>query len=112
MNNTLIQITKDYLGAGDVELGRKLLENYLRQRNNEERLPSVICFYNSGVKLLSEESETLNVLKAIEAKGVKLLACKTCLEHFNTLDKLKAGIVGSMVDIITLQDNADKVIAI
>lgn len=112
MNNTLLQITKDYMGAGDVELGKKLLENYLRQRNNEGRLPSVICFYNSGVQLLVTESETLDILKQIEEKGVKLLACKTCLEYYGLTDKLKAGIAGSMIDIITLQDNADKVIAI
>lgn len=110
--NTLLQITKNYLGAGDVELGKKLLENYLRQRNSENRLPSVICFYNSGVTLLTGESETLDILKAIEAKGVKLLACKTCLDYFGLADQLKVGVVGSMIDIITLQDNADKVIAI
>ena len=112
MNNTLLQITKEYMGAGDVELGKKLLENYLRQRNNEGRLPSVICFYNSGVQLLATEGEILNILKQIESEGVKLLACKTCLDHFGLTDKLQAGIAGSMIDIITLQDNADKIIAI
>lgn len=110
--NTLLQITKNYLGEGDVELGRKLLENYLRQRNAEERLPAVICFYNSGVKLLTEENDTLEILKEIEAKGIKLLACKTCLDYFGLTDKMKAGIAGTMIDIITLQDNADKVIAV
>lgn len=110
--NTLLQITKNYLGEGDAELGRLLLENYLRQRNAEERLPAVICFYNSGVKLLIEENDTLEILKEIEAKGVKLLACKTCLDHFGLTDQMKAGIAGTMIDIITLQDNADKVIAV
>lgn len=110
--NTLLQITKNYLGAGDVKLGRKLLENYLRQRNTENRLPAVICFYNSGVHLLAEEGETLNILKEIEQKGVKLLACKTCLDYYGLADKMQVGIAGSMIDIITLQDDADKIIAI
>lgn len=110
--NTLLQITKNYLGAGDIELGRKLLENYLRQRNNENRLPAVICFYNSGVYLLAEEGEILDILKEIEFKGVKLLACKTCLDYYGLADKMQVGIAGSMIDIITLQDDADKIIAI
>lgn len=110
--NTLLQITKNYLGEGDARLGRQLLENYLRQRNAEERLPAVICFYNAGVKLLAEENDTLKILQEIEAKGVKLLACKTCLDHFGLTDQMKAGIAGTMIDIITLQDNADKVIAV
>lgn len=110
--NTLLQVTQDTLGNGDMLLGRKLLCNYFKQRLVENRLPSVICFYNSGVKLLASDDEITVVLQNIEKQGVKLLACKTCIDYFELDDAIKVGVVGSMIDIITLQDNADKIIMI
>lgn len=110
--NTLLQVTQDTLGNRDEILGRKLIYNYFKQRLQENRLPSVICFYNTGVKLLTSDDEVTAVLQEIEQKGVKLLACKTCMDYFELGQQMKVGIVGSMVDIITLQDNADKIIMI
>ena len=78
----------------------------------EKILPAVMLVYNAGVKLRSGDSEIVEVLKEIEAKGVKLLACKTCVDYFELADKMNCGVVGSMIDIITLQDNADKIIMI
>ena len=110
--NTLLQVTKATLGGDDDILGGRLVLNYFKQRLAEDRLPAVICFYNEGVKLLAGDGEIVEVLQAIEAKGVKLLACKTCVDYFELADKMKCGVVGSMIDIITLQDNANKIIMI
>ncbi|MGL5683183.1 MAG: DsrE family protein [Marinifilaceae bacterium] len=110
--NTLLQVTRDTLGSGDDILGERLICNYFKQRLAENRLPAVMCFYNAGVKLLASDNEVTEVLKAIEATGVKLLACKTCIDYFELADKMQCGVIGSMVDIITLQDNADKIIMI
>lgn len=110
--NTLLQVTKDYMGEGDLELGRMLLANYFTIRNNDNNLPKIMVFFNSAVKLLVEGSPTLEIFKEIEAKGVKMISCKTCLNHFGILDKVQAGTPGTMVDIISLQDEADKIISL
>ncbi len=110
--NRLIQITHNGMGSGDDELGLKLVANYLSLINEEVELPRFIAFYNSGVKLICTGSPALENIKEIEKKGVKLIACKTCLNHFNLMDKVEAGIPGTMIDILELQKMADKVITL
>jgi selenium metabolism protein YedF len=108
--NTLIQITKNGMGEGDAELGILLLRNYLKIILNDNRLPKIIVFYNAGVLLLSENSPVIAEFKNLEEAGVTLLACKTCINHFKLEDSIAAGVQGTMMDIITLQSDADKVI--
>lgn len=108
--NTLLQFTQNGMGLGDNSLGLQLAVSYLSLINEEDEVPKFICFYNSGVKLISEGSPCITILKTLEKRGVKLLACKTCLNHYNLMDKIQVGIAGTMVDIISLQKIANKVI--
>ncbi len=110
MKNILIQITNNGMGNGDDELGSILISNYLNLIYKEDKLPRFIAFYNSGVKLICKGSGCIEILKKIEEKGVKLLACKTCLNHFNLIDETEVGIKGTMLDILDLQNMAEKVI--
>lgn len=112
LKNTLIQITQNGMGAGDEELGLLLVKNYLKLVGEENELPQVIVFYNGGVKLICEGSPAIEILRALEQKGVKLMACKTCLNHFNLLEKTEVGIAGTMMDIIELQKVAEKVVTL
>ena len=110
--NTLIQITQNGMGqSGDI-LALKLMTNYLTLLNEEEHLPRIIAFYHQGVKLLSKESVVLKQLIDLEENGVTLLACKTCINHFELENKIGVGQQGSMMDIVTLQGNAEKVITL
>ncbi|WP_423129960.1 DsrE family protein [Gaoshiqia sp. Z1-71] len=108
--NVLLQITQYGMGTGDEALGLQLVTNYLRLVNEESELPKVITFYNGGVKLICTGSPVVGILKEIEQKGVKLLACKTCLNYFGLTDRVEVGIAGTMIDIIELQKIAGKVI--
>lgn len=98
------------MGSGDEALGLLLINNYFKLINEENKLPRFIAFYNGGAKLVADGSPCIDILKTIEARGVKLIACKTCLIHFDLMDKIQAGIPGTMMDIIELQKAADKVI--
>jgi peroxiredoxin family protein len=75
-------------------------------------LPGAICFYTEGVRLVCEGSPVLDQLRALEAKGVHLIICQTCLEFFGLADKVQVGVVGGMGDIIEAQWRAEKVITI
>ncbi|WP_321375496.1 DsrE family protein [uncultured Draconibacterium sp.] len=108
--NTLIQITHNGMGPGNEELGQLLVKNYLTLLCEEAKLPKVITFYNEGVKLICSGSEALESLQQLAEKGVKLVACKTCLNHFQILDKVEVGIPGTMVDIMHFQKVAEKIV--
>ena len=108
----LIQVTHDGMGAADAELQHALLRKYLLLLQQNGTLPSVICFYTSGVKMVIEGSPVLEVLQSLEAHGVRLIVCKTCLDYFGLLEKVRVGIVGGMGDIIAAQWLADKVISL
>jgi intracellular sulfur oxidation DsrE/DsrF family protein len=72
----------------------------------------VICFYTDGVKLVTSGSPVLEQLKQMEAKGVRLIVCSTCLDAMGLADQVQVGIVGGMPDIIEAQVRARKVITI
>ncbi len=110
MKQTLIQITNNGMGAGDDELGLLLIQNYLKLLSEDLELPQVIAFYNGGVKLICSGSPAVSALQSLEQRGVKLMACKTCLNHFGLIDQMEVGIVGTMMDILLLQKAAEKVV--
>ena len=111
-NITLLQINTYGMGQGDEALGLQLIENYLKLIIQENALPKIITFYNGGVKLVATGSPVIDLLKEIEQKDVKLLACKTCLNHYGLLEKIAVGMAGTMIDIILLQKEATKVITL
>ncbi|MBN2045869.1 MAG: DsrE family protein [Anaerolineales bacterium] len=107
-----IQITSNGMGYADQELRHKLIKTYLTLLNQNDYLPSVIAFYTEGVKLLVSGSPILEELKALEGKGVRLIACGTCLNHYGLAADLQVGLQGGMTDIIEAQWQADKVITL
>ena len=112
MKDTIIQITNDGMGKGDPALQHKLIVKYLELIQMNENLPNAITFYTDGVKLVVEGSPALEQLHALESKGVRLIICGTCLEHYGLAEKVRVGIMGGMTDIIEAQVKADKVITL
>jgi intracellular sulfur oxidation DsrE/DsrF family protein len=112
MKDTVIQITNDGMGKGDPTLQHKLIIKYLELIQMNESLPNAITFYTDGVKMVIEGSPALEQLRALEGKGVHLIVCSTCLEHYGLSDKVQVGIVGGMTDIIEAQVKAGKVITL
>jgi hypothetical protein len=108
----LIMITTDGMGSADKTLQHKLIRTYLTLLEENDMLPGAIAFYTDGVRLAIEGSPVLDLLKKIEAKGVHLVLCKTCLDSFGLMDKVQVGIVGGMTDIIDAQWRAGKVITL
>ena len=112
MKDTVIQITNNGMGKGDPALQHKLIIKYLELIQMNESLPNTIVFYTDGVKLVIEGSAALEQLRTLESKGVRLIVCSTCLEHYDLSEKVQVGIVGGMTDIIEAQVKADKVITL
>jgi sulfur relay (sulfurtransferase) complex TusBCD TusD component (DsrE family) len=109
---TTLLITHAGLGKADPELQTKLARTYLQLINEYNLLPAAICFYTEGVNLVVEGSPVLEMLSALEAKGVRLIVCNTCLNYYDLAEKVRVGIIGGMADIIEAQWKADRVITL
>jgi selenium metabolism protein YedF len=95
----VVQITAATMGSGDDELGALLLRSFLKTQSELERKPDAILFYNDGVKLCCEGSTLVEDLRALEAAGVEIIACGTCLNFFELGDQLRIGRVTDMLEI-------------
>jgi sulfur relay (sulfurtransferase) complex TusBCD TusD component (DsrE family) len=112
MKDTVILVTNNGMGKADLALQHKLAAKYFELLMQNTHLPAAICFYADGVKLTVTGSPVLEQLKVLEAKGVRLILCSTCLDFYGLSDQAQVGIVGGMSDIIEAQTKAVKVITI
>ncbi len=106
----VVQVTSDRMGTGDDALGQLLLRSFLKTQLQLEERPDTIVFYNAGVKLCCEGSNLLEDLRALEAAGVEIVACGTCLNYFGLAPKLAVGRGTDMLEIATLLAGAARVV--
>ncbi len=106
----MVMVTADRIGRGDDGLGGKLMLNFIKTLPEMGAALWRLVLVNSGVKLAAAGSPALADLQRMEANGLHLLVCGTCLDHFNLLEEKKAGITTNMLDIVTAMQLADKVI--
>ena len=111
-SSTMVLINSDGMGSAEDPLRQKLVRLYLTMLQENELYPGAIGFYGNGVKLVIEGSPVLDHLKVLEAKGVRLIICTTCLQYYGLADKVAVGIVGGMNDIVLAQWMASKVLTI
>lgn len=111
-SETVILITRNGMGDADLVLQQKLITTYFKLLDENNILPAAICFYTDGVRLVVEGSPVIDSLKSLEAKGVRLILCSTCLNYFNLTEHVQVGIVGGMADILEAQRRAGKVISL
>lgn len=106
----LVMLANDRMGRGDAVLGTGLMKNFLLTlKEMGEALWRVVCV-NEAVKLTITGADTLASLKELEAAGVDILVCGTCLEHYGLLEEKQVGTTTNMLDIVTSLEVADKVI--
>ena len=112
LKDTVLLLTREGMGSADLPLQRRLLDTYLSLLLEANDLPEVICFYTEAVKLVVEGSPLLQRLSELEAKGVRLIVCSTCLDYLGLTTAVQIGIVGGMPDIIEAQRRAQKLITL
>ncbi len=106
----LVFITTEYMGLGDDGLGEKLMGTFLSTLPELGKNLWRIILLNGGVKLATQNSNSLTHLKNLEKNGVDILVCGTCLSHYNLLEKKEVGATSNMLDIVTSLQLAQKVI--
>ncbi len=107
----VVYIGHNCMGRGDDELGKKLMRGFLRTWIDVTPKPWRMIFINSGVKLTTVDEEAAEAISMLEEKGVEVLSCGTCLQHFGLEDKLRVGKVTNMYEVIDSLNEAAKVIS-
>lgn len=92
-------IGSDCLGK-DADLGSKLVWGFFETIKVTKQLPHTIFFMNAGVKLTTVNDQIVGVLKEIEALGVEIYSCGSCLKHYNLESELKVGERGTMIQTV------------
>jgi selenium metabolism protein YedF len=106
----VVAVSSDRMGRGDDQLGEVLLRNFLHTLGKVTSPPDTLIFFNSGVKLAVAGSPALEDLGRLEARGVRILLCGTCLGHFELKDKVAAGEISNMYAIAETMLGAAKVV--
>lgn len=106
----IVVIASGTMGVGNDSLGAVLMKGFIYALSQMEILPEKILFYNGGVKWTTEGSEALEDLRSMEAQGVEILSCGTCLDYYRCADKLMVGEVTNMYTIVETMMEAEQVI--
>ena len=109
-SKTLLFLSAPGIGEGDPSLGEKLMFNFLATL--PEMGPQLwrLILVNGAVHLAVQGSPCLEPLQKLEAAGVSILVCGTCLTHFGLMDKRAVGQTTNMLDVITSLQLAEKII--
>lgn len=109
-DNTVVVISSPYMGEGDDALGAVLMKGFIYAISQQDTLPATMLFYNGGAKLTCEDAPTLEDLKSLEAQGVEILTCGTCLNHYGLTEKLQVGTVTNMYVIAEKMTQASLIV--
>ena len=102
-----ILVAHDVLGGNDHELGEVLMKAFLGCISKLYHQPAVMAFMNEGVKLVLEDSSACGYIQELEKAGTKILVCGTCTTHFGITDKVAAGTISNMFEIMEMVTGAD-----
>ena len=110
LKETIVVIDSDKMGEGDEEFSKTLLKGFIYALSSQDIPPAKILFYNTGVRITTEGSASIEDLKVLEKAGAKIYSCGACLNNYGLSEKLSVGEVTNMYDIVSYLMEADLVI--
>lgn len=106
----IVVINSPTMGVGDEGFGKNLLKTFIYTLTEQDVLPKQIVFYNGGVPLVTESSESLEDLKKLAGAGVEIYACGACLNFYGLTEKVAVGEITNMYRIIEMMRTAVRVV--
>jgi len=111
--DSVLFIGSDIVGRGEnYELGSLLMQRFLHEVGERQNRPGTVILMNNGVKLATSDSPALAELKQLEARGVEIFACGTCLSRLQLMDRVAVGQVSNMSDITDILLKSGNVISL
>lgn len=105
----LLVIGTDALGR-DEDLGRMLMKGFLETIKVTKEIPHTLFLLNTGVRLSTTNTETTAVLRDLDAMGVEIFSCGTCLKHYDLESELKVGYRGTTNHIVEGMKDFEKTV--
>jgi len=97
---TVVYLNEEYAGSGDVGVG--LLAKFLGALLQVEKPEYVICV-NNAVKITTNRAHpSFKPLKDLEAAGVKILSCGSCLEAYKLVSDLSVGEMSNAYEVMQI----------
>lgn len=106
----IVVLRSGKMGEGNDELGTVLMKGFIYALTELDELPETILLYNGGATLSCEGSDSLEDLRTLEAQGVEIMTCGTCLNYYGLTEKLAVGTVTNMYVIAEKMSQADTII--
>lgn len=106
----VVVLSANVMGTGDEKLGKALMKAFVFAVTKQDALPETILCYNTGAYLTCEGADTLEDLKSLEAEGVNILTCGTCLDFYGMKEKLAVGSVTNMYEIVEKMETARTIV--
>ena len=105
----VVALAADTIGS-DEALGRVLVHGLLETLKAIEPMPTHLILYSRGVLLAMEDAATLPALQAIAQRGIVILLCGTCVDHFDKKQAVRVGEIANMLTLLEIQLAAGKVL--
>ena len=106
----VVAVGSNCMGNGKEALGKTLMKGFLYAVSQLPTLPKNMLLYNSGAYLTCAGSDSLEDLKFMEAQGVEIRTCGTCLDFYKLKETLAVGSITNMYAIAETLAAAGKVI--
>ena len=104
---TVVYLNEEYAGSGDV--GVSLLAKFLGALLQVEKPEYVICV-NNAVKITTNRAHpSFKPLKDLEAAGVKILSCGSCLEAYKLVGDLSVGEISNAYEIMQILTSHEQI---
>ena len=98
---TVIYLNEEYAGSGDV--GVSLLSKFLGALLQVENKPEYVICVNNAVKMTTSRAHAgFKPLKDLEAAGVKILSCGSCLEAYKLVSDLSVGEMSNAYEVMQI----------
>ncbi len=108
-SNYVVALSSDTIGS-DASLGSVLVQGLLEALKAIEPMPTHLILYSRGVLLAVEGAPTLLALQALSQRGIAILLCGTCIDHFDKKPAVRVGEIANMLTLLEIQLAAGKVL--
>jgi selenium metabolism protein YedF len=109
-NGYVVCIKSEMMGDGDPVLGKSLMETFLENLKLQEKLPTHVVLYNSGVNLATRQSSVCGSLTELEELGTRIMLCGTCVDHYDVQYDIAVGMISNMVSLTEVLASAGHVV--
>jgi len=104
----VLYLNDERAGSGDV--GVNLLSKFLGAFLQVEKKPKFIICVNNAVKMTTDRSHpSFKPLKELEAAGVQILSCGSCLEAYKLVSDLAIGEISNAYEIIDILSTHEQI---